>query len=103
MQSMQFDSGAGEIGSQIVDNAMQGVAASETASAALTALVPAGIDEVSLRAAAAFAKQGTEMLELNAMAQQELCRAGLTFSEVASMYSAVDAASAGGLVGVSPR
>ncbi|MGV0798382.1 PE domain-containing protein, partial [Mycolicibacterium elephantis] len=55
MQPMTHNPGAVGIGAQVVANGARGLAAGTTASAAVTALVPAGADEVSAQAALAFA------------------------------------------------
>jgi hypothetical protein len=60
----------------------------------VTALVPAGADEVSALAAVAFASEGVEALAANAFAQEELTRAGAAFAEISGIYNAVDAANA---------
>ncbi|ORV06964.1 PE family protein [Mycobacterium celatum] len=98
MQPMTFDPAAAGIGAQVIANATQGLATGTTASAAVTGLVPAGIDEVSAQAAMAFASEGVETLALHTFAQEELARAGAAYVEIASMYTAVDAAEAATLL-----
>jgi len=83
------------IGSQVAANGARGLAAGSVAAAEVTALMPAGADEVSALAAVAFAKEGAEMLAVNAFAQEELTRAGAAVIEAAGVYQAVDAANAG--------
>src|SRR5690606_40868205 len=51
MQPMTHDSGAVGIGSQVIANGTRGLAVGTAASAEVTALVPAGADEVSAQAA----------------------------------------------------
>jgi hypothetical protein len=92
MQPMEHNPGAVGIGAQVVANGVRGLAAGTTATAAVTALVPAGADEVSAAAAAVFAKEGLEALALNTFAQQELSRAGAAYLESAATYAAVDGA-----------
>jgi hypothetical protein len=58
--------------------------------AAVTALVPAGADEVSAHAALAFASEAVEALALNSFAQEELSRAGAAYMEAAGVYTTVD-------------
>jgi hypothetical protein len=58
--------------------------------AEVTALVPAGADEVSAHAALSFASEGVEALALNSFAQEELSRAGAAYMEAAGIYTAVD-------------
>ena len=97
MQPMTHDSGAVGIGSQVIANGTRGLTVGTAASAEVTALVPAGADEVSAQAAAAFAKEGMEALALNTFAQEELARAGAAVVQIAGIYDAVDAANAGTL------
>lgn len=94
MQPMTHNPGAIGIGSQVVANGTRGLAVGTTASAAVTALVPAGADEVSAQAALAFAAEGVETLAMNTFAQQELARMGAAVMEVAGIYTAVDGANA---------
>ncbi|MCZ8382531.1 PE domain-containing protein [Mycobacterium sp. CPCC 205372] len=94
MEPLQHNPGAIGVGGQVVANAARGLAGGTTATAAVTALVPAGADEVSAMAAAAFAVEGAEALALNSFAQEELTRAGAAYIEVAGIYDAVDAANA---------
>ena len=65
------------------------------AAPALTELVPAGADEVSLRAAMAFAAEAAQLLAPNKAAQEELMRTGAAFTQIARMYTETDAAAAG--------
>jgi uncharacterized protein YwlG (UPF0340 family) len=94
MQPMQHNPAAVGIGSQVVANGARGLATGTAASAEVTALVPAGADEVSAQAAIAFAVEGAESLALNAFAQEELTRAGAAYMEIAGIYDAVDGANA---------
>ena len=94
MQPMEHNPGAIGIGAQVVANGARGLAAGTTASAAVTALVPAGADEVSAQAALAFAGEGVDMLAMNTFAQEELARTGAAYMEIAGIYAAVDDASA---------
>ena len=94
MQPMTHNPGAVGIGAQVVANGARGLATGTTASAAVTALVPAGADEVSAQAAAAFATEGVETLAMNTFAQQELARAGAAYMEAAGIYEEVDGANA---------
>lgn len=94
MQPMTHNPGAEAVAAQVIANATRGLTGGTTASAAVTALVPAGADEVSLLAALAFASEGIEALTTNAFAQEELTRAGSAFSEIAGIYNAVDSANA---------
>jgi hypothetical protein len=94
MQPMTHNPGAAGIGAQVVANGARGLAAGTAASAEVTALVPAGAEEVSALAAAAFAAEGVEVLGQNTFAQEELARAGAAYMEIAGIYAAVDGANA---------
>jgi len=94
MQPMEHNPAAVGVGAQVVANGVRGLAAGTVATAAVSALVPAGADEVSAQAAAVFAKEGVEALALNTFAQEELSRAGASYMEIAATYEAVDAANA---------
>lgn len=72
-------------------------AAGAAALPAVTALAPAGIDEVSAQAAVAFAEQGAALLAVHAAAQEELARTGVTLTDIARMYAEVDGEAAGTL------
>jgi PE family len=90
MQPMEHNPGAVGIGAQVVANGARGLATGTAATAGVTALVPAGADEVSAHAALAFASEGVEALAVNSFAQEELSRAGAAYMEVAGIYTAVD-------------
>lgn len=94
MEPLMHNPGAVGIGSQVVANGTRGLAAGTTAGAAVTALVPAGADEVSAQAAAAFAAEGVETLAMNTFAQEELARMGAAVIESAGIYNAVDGSNA---------
>jgi PE family protein len=94
MQPMAHNPSAVGIGSQVVANGARGLAGGDATAAAVTALLPAGADEVSAAAAATFASEGVQALALNTFAQEELARAGAAFIEVAGIYEAVDGANA---------
>lgn len=102
MQVLSFDPVAANIGSDVVCGAMQGLQAGVTASPSTTASVPAGLDEVSAQAALAFAAEATAFRALHTAAQEELVRTGTAVVDVARMYSEVDAAAAGSVLGVRP-
>ncbi|OBG58744.1 MULTISPECIES: PE domain-containing protein [unclassified Mycobacterium] len=97
MESMSHDPAAGAIGLHVVDIATRGLTSGATASAPVTALVPAGADEVSALAAAAFAAEGAAMLTLNTAAQEEVARTGVALTDIARMYTQVDVEAAGAL------
>lgn len=98
MESMSIDPAAAAIGSRLVEVAGRGLASGAAASPSLTALAPAGAEEVSMQAATAFAAEAQAMLALNAAAQEELARAGAALTEIARMYSQVDGEAAGALM-----
>ena len=97
MESMSHDPAAGAIGLHVVDIATRGLASGATASGAVTALAPAGADEVSLQAVAAFAAEGAAMLALYNAAQEEVARTGAALTDIARMYAQVDGEAAGAL------
>jgi hypothetical protein len=90
MQPMEHNPGAIGVGSEVVANGARGLATGMAATTEASALVPAGVDEVSMQAAMAFATEALEANALNAYAQQELTRAGSAYVEVAGIYTAVD-------------
>ncbi|WP_269432121.1 PE family protein, partial [Mycobacterium nebraskense] len=94
---MSHDPVAGAIGLQVVDIATQGLASGAAAAGPVTALVPAGADEVSILAVAAFAAEGSAMLALNTAAQEEVARTGAALTDIARMYAQVDTETAGTL------
>lgn len=94
MQPMSHNPAAVGVGAQVIANGLRGLAAGTTATAEVTALIPAGAEEVSAQAALAFASEGMETMATNAFAQEELSRAGAAFTEAAGTYAAVDAANA---------
>jgi hypothetical protein len=94
MQPLEHNPGAAGIGGQVVANGARGLAGGTAATVAVSALVPAGADEVSAIAAATFAAEGEQTLALNSFAQEELSRAGAAYMEIAGIYEEVDAANA---------
>jgi hypothetical protein len=98
MDPLTINPAAAAIGTQVVANGVRGLAAGTAATAAVTALAPAGAEEVSAHAIAAFAAEGVQTLGINTMAQEELSRAGAQYIQAAATYEAVDAANAAGLV-----
>lgn len=98
MQPLVHNPTAAGIGTQVVANGSRGLATGTVATAEVTALMPAGADEVSAQAVMAFAAEGVETLAQNTFAQQELARAGAAIVEIAGIYSAVDAANASTLI-----
>lgn len=90
MQPLSHNAGAAGVGGQVVANGTRGLATGTAATAEVTALVPAGADEVSVLASTAFMAEGVQTLAINALAQEEIARAGATVIEVAGVYQAVD-------------
>ncbi|BBZ43990.1 PE family protein [Mycobacterium parmense] len=97
MESMSINPGAAAIGSRLVDAAGRGLGSASAALPSLTALAPAGAEEVSMQAAAAFTADAEVLLALNAAAQEELSRTGMALMEIARRYSQVDGEAAGSL------
>lgn len=97
MEPLSHDPAAGVIGVQVVDIATRGLASGAAAAGPMTALAPAGADEVSMQAVAAFAAEGTAMLALNTAAQEEVARTGAALTDIARMYAQVDSETAGTL------
>jgi hypothetical protein len=94
MQPLSHNPGAAGVGGQVTANGARGLATGTAATAEVSALAPAGADEVSAMAAMAFAAEGVQTLGLNALAQEEIARAGATVIELSATYQAVDAANA---------
>jgi hypothetical protein len=90
MESMSHDPVAGDIGSQLIEIALQGLDSGASAMMSLTSLVPAGAEEVSLQAALSFATEAGQVLASNTAAQQELMQTGHALMNIAKMYSQVD-------------
>lgn len=99
MQSMSFDPAVADIGSQVVNNAFQGLQAGAVAWVSLSSLLPAGAEEVSAWAVTA----ATGLLALNQAAQEELRKAGEVFTAIARMYSDADVRAAACLLEAIPR
>jgi hypothetical protein len=97
MQPLMHEPAATAIGTQIVANGERGLAAGTAATSAVSAIVPAGADEVSAAAAAAFASEGEQVMGLNTFAQEELARTGAAVVQISGIYGAVDDANAAAL------
>lgn len=98
MEPLTHNPTAVGVGAQVIANGVRGLAGGTTASAAVTALAPAGADEISLQAAMSFAADGLETMTINTLAQQEVSRAGTAVVEAAGIYAATDAATASTLL-----
>ena len=92
MEPLTHTPEAAGIGGAVAANGAAGLAAGTVAGAATTALAPAGVDEVSALAAAAFGLEGAQVTLTNAEAQAELTRAGAAVVEIAAAYNEVDEA-----------
>jgi len=90
MQPLSHNAGAVGVGSQVTANGARGLATGTAATAEVSALAPAGADEVSVMATAAFIAEGVQTLGINALAQEEIARAGAAVIEIAGVYQAVD-------------
>lgn len=90
MQQLSHSAGAVGVGGQVIANGARGLASGTAATAAVSALAPAGADEVSVLATTAFAAEGAQTLGINALAQEEIARAGATVIEIAGVYQTVD-------------
>ncbi|CAA0124392.1 PE family immunomodulator PE35 [Mycolicibacterium vanbaalenii] len=91
MQPLSHNAATAGVGGQVAANGARGLATGTAATAQVTALAPAGADEVSASAALMFASEGIQTLGINALAQEELARAGATVTQIAATYQAVDA------------
>jgi hypothetical protein len=98
MQPLNHDPAAIGIGGQVTANGARGLATGTATTAEVTALAPAGVDEVSVHAMTAFMAEGVQTLAINALAQEEVTRAGATVIELAGVYDAVDAANGATLI-----
>ena len=90
MQPLAHNAGAIGVGGQVTANGARGLAAGTAATAQVSALAPAGAEEVSAMATAAFMAEGVQTLGINALAQEEIARAGAAVIEIAGAYQAVD-------------
>ena len=94
MQPMEHNPGAIGVGSQVVANGARGLATGTAATAEVSALVPAGADEVSMQAAHGVCYRGPGGDCPQCLAQEELTRAGAAYAEVAGIYTTVDGSTA---------
>ena len=95
---LEHNEGAVGVGTEVVANGVRGVAAGVASTAEASALVPAGVDEVSVQAAIAFATESIETLGINTLAQEELSRAGAAYVEASGIYETVDGANGATLI-----
>jgi hypothetical protein len=73
------------------------MASAAAAAPAVTALVPAGAEEVSMQAAMAFAAEAGKTLAAHAAAHQEISRTGAALVNITRIYTQADATAAGSL------
>lgn len=98
MQPLNHNPAAAGIGGQVTANGARGLGVGTAATAEVSALAPAGVDEISAVAALSFASEGIQTLGINAVAQQEIARAGATVIEASVAYEATDAANGAKLI-----
>ncbi|MDR3663306.1 MAG: PE domain-containing protein [Mycobacterium sp.] len=98
MQPLEHNPGTVGIGTEVVANGTRGLATGTATLSEASALVPAGVDEVSVQAAMAFATESVETMGLHAFAQEELARAGAAYVEASTIYEAGDGAAAATLI-----
>jgi hypothetical protein len=94
---MSHDAAVAAIGAQLTEAGLRALAAGASSMPAVAALPPAGAEEVSAQAAAAFATEASAVLTAHAAAQQELLRAGAALVEISSIYEQADVTAAGTL------
>jgi hypothetical protein len=94
MQPLEHNPSAVGIGSNVIANGARGLATGMATGAEVSALAPAGAEEVSMQASIAFATEGVQAMAINALAQQELARAGAAYVEAAGVYTTVDGSAA---------
>jgi PE family len=98
MQPLSHNPAAGLIGTQLVEIGTRGLESGAAVVMSVTGLIPAGAEEVSAQAAAAFAEEAAAMLAFNTAAQEELMRAGAALTDIARMYTQADDTAAGSMM-----
>src|SRR4051812_34852715 len=98
MEPLAHNPAAVGVGTEVTANGARGLATGTAATTEASALVPAGVDEVSIQAAMSFATEALETNAINAFAQEELSRAGLAYVESSAIYDSVDASNAATLL-----
>lgn len=94
MQQTTFHPVVADIAAHVVQIGISSLKAGERASTSLTGLAPAGADEVSMQAVAAFEYEAAALLALNKAAQEELIRAGDALMQIAQSYIDLDESAA---------
>jgi hypothetical protein len=97
MTSMSHDPAVAIIGGQLTAMGAGAMATGAAAAASVTALPPAGAEEVSMQAAMAFAAEASKTLAAHAAAHQEISRTGAALVDITRMYTQADATAAGAL------
>lgn len=98
MEPMTFHPVVGDIGAQVVQIGISSLQAGDRAAMSITGLAPAGADEVSMQAVAAFHAEAASVLSVNKAAQDELMRAGTALTQIAQTYADADQSAADSLV-----
>jgi hypothetical protein len=98
MTSMSHDPAAAVIAAQTIEIGTRALAAGAAAASSLTALMPAGAEEVSAQAAAAFAAEAASAMAAHAAAHEEIMRVGAALVDIARMYVQADSEAAGTLI-----
>jgi hypothetical protein len=97
MTSMSHDPAVAVIGGQLTEMGARAIAAETAAAPSVTALVPAGAEEISMQAAMAFAAEASKMLGAHVAAHQEISRTGAALVNITRMYTQADVTAAGTL------
>lgn len=97
MTSMSHDPAVAVIGAQLTAMGAAAMASGAAAAPAVTALVPAGAEEISTQAAMAFAAEASKALAAHIAAHQEISRTGAALVNITRMYAQTDATAAGAL------
>jgi hypothetical protein len=97
MTSMSHDPAVAMIGGQLTAMGAASMATGAAAAPAVTALPPAGAEEVSVQASMAFAAEASKTLAAHAAAHQEISRTGAALVDITRMYTQADATAAGAL------
>ena len=95
MTSMSHDPAVALVGGQLAEMGARAIAAAAAAAPSVTALAPAGAEEVSALAAMAFATEASMTLAAHTAAHQEISRTGAALVNITRMYTQADATGAG--------
>jgi hypothetical protein len=97
MTSMSHDPAVALIGGQLTAMGAGAMATGAAAAGSVTALPPAGAEEISMGAATAFAAEAAKTLAAHAAAHEEISRTGAALVNITQMYARADATAAGAL------